>query len=598
MVFSTLALVGTFAASATAYSATARTFAVNHFYGTGPLLTARIDPIINPGTVGSHNDKSNYWTPSLYFVDPKDASNITAVPMFYMNVYYFFEPTTDKITAFQPGHRMVVGNPALRTPPAGGGASIVDYKLGTPQPVQVTCPRSNYDVPSYPADSDGLHGVGIQDPQNKGAGVGFPDQECDGVASPMRLDAHFPSCYNPAAGLTDYKTNMDWPTDGNCPEGWIHTPHIFYEINGPRVKENNLFVLANGDPTGYSFHADFISGWDVETLQQIIDNCDAGDSGMDKCPGLIGGLNDPQTSCTIKSPINEIVSGSMSILPGSNSLGKWGAGVASVASSVVASATSGIVSQASSVAVGASSAVSSAVAGASSVAASVSNVASSVLGDATSAASISIPSISLPLYQATPSDSAQHSQTHTRNGASTKVAAASSAASEVVSSRVITSGGQVITSVVTVHASTLIYKTVSVTAGQVLPTGSSVSSSTPAAISGYSYAGCYADQESNRALSGVTFADVGVGAVSSTACVAYCEGKGYSVAGTEYGGQCFCGQNLPSQTLNASECAMACEGDANEICGGSLALSVYSKSGASKKEKRSSRHLHRHVQRN
>ncbi|ATZ51432.1 hypothetical protein BCIN_07g00710 [Botrytis cinerea B05.10] len=638
MVFSTLALVGTFAASATAYSATARTFAVNHFYGTGPLLTARIDPIINPGTVGSHvhtiqggsafgmtmgdttalddsnctsslvkNDKSNYWTPSLYFVDPKDASNITAVPMFYMNVYYFFEPTTDKITAFQPGHRMVVGNPALRTPPAGGGASIVDYKLGTPQPVQVTCPRSNYDVPSYPADSDGLHGVGIQDPQNKGAGVGFPDQECDGVASPMRLDAHFPSCYNPAAGLTDYKTNMDWPTDGNCPEGWIHTPHIFYEVyyNTPLFADQwtpgqgkQPFVLANGDPTGYSFHADFISGWDVETLQQIIDNCDAGDSGMDKCPGLIGGLNDPQTSCTIKSPINEIVSGSMSILPGSNPLGKWGAGVASVASSVVASATSGIVSQASSVAVGASSAVSSAVAGASSVAASVSNVASSVLGDATSAASISIPSISLPLYQATPSDSAQHSQTHTRNGASTKVAAASSAASEVVSSRVITSGGQVITSIVTVHASTLIYKTVSVTAGQVLPTGSSVSSSTPAAISGYSYAGCYADQESNRALSGVTFADVGVGAVSSTACVAYCEGKGYSVAGTEYGGQCFCGQNLPSQTLNASECVMACEGDANEICGGSLALSVYSKSGASKKEKRSSRHLHRHVQRN
>lgn len=119
MVFSKLALVGTFAASATAYSATARTFAVNHFYGTGPLLTARIDPIVNPGTVGTHvhaiqggsafgmtmgdttalddsnctsslvkNDKSNYWTPSLYFVDPNDPTNITAVPMFYMNVYY------------------------------------------------------------------------------------------------------------------------------------------------------------------------------------------------------------------------------------------------------------------------------------------------------------------------------------------------------------------------------------------------------------------------------------------------------------------------------------------------------------------------------
>ncbi|TGO48292.1 hypothetical protein BOTNAR_0483g00030 [Botryotinia narcissicola] len=509
MVFSKLVLVSTFAASATAYSATARTFAVNHFYGTGPLLTARVDPIVNPGTVGTHvhaiqggsafgmtmgdttalddsnctsslvkNDKSNYWTPSLYFVDPNDPTNITAVPMFYMNVYYFFEPTTDKITAFQPGHRMLVGNAALRTPPAGGGGSIVDYSLGTPQTIQVTCPHTNYDTPSYPADSDGLHG----------------------------------------------------PTKGNCPEGWIHTPHIFYEVyyNTPLFASQwtpgqgkQPFVLAKGDPTGYGFHADFISGWDVETLQQIIDNCDAGDSGMDKCPGLIGGLNDPTTSCTIKSPIDEIVNGTMSVLPGGNPIGQWGSGVASVASSVVASANSGIASQASSVAVGASSAVSSVVSGASSVSASVSNVASSTLGVATSAASISIPSISLPLYQAPTSTASQHSQTHTRSGASTKVAAASSAASEVLSSSVITSGGQVFTSIVTVHASTLIYKTVSVTAGQVLPTGSSVSSSTPAAISGYSYAGCYADQESSRALSGVTFADVGKGAVSNSACVAY-----------------------------------------------------------------------------
>lgn len=119
MFFSKLALAGTFAASVSAYSATQRTFAVNHFYGKGPLLTARVDPIINPGGPSGHvhtiqggnafaetmgdttalddstctsslvkNDKSNYWTPSLYFVDPNNSSNITAVPMFYMNVYY------------------------------------------------------------------------------------------------------------------------------------------------------------------------------------------------------------------------------------------------------------------------------------------------------------------------------------------------------------------------------------------------------------------------------------------------------------------------------------------------------------------------------
>lgn len=33
------------------------------------------------------NDKSNYWTPSLYFVDPVNGS-IESVDLFYMNVYY------------------------------------------------------------------------------------------------------------------------------------------------------------------------------------------------------------------------------------------------------------------------------------------------------------------------------------------------------------------------------------------------------------------------------------------------------------------------------------------------------------------------------
>jgi hypothetical protein len=116
MQFST-ALLATFAASASAYSATGRTFAVNHFYGKGPLVTARMDPIVSPGVPSGHvhavqggnafalsmtedqaltstctsslvkNDKSNYWTPSLYFQDPA-TGQLESVDMFYMNVYY------------------------------------------------------------------------------------------------------------------------------------------------------------------------------------------------------------------------------------------------------------------------------------------------------------------------------------------------------------------------------------------------------------------------------------------------------------------------------------------------------------------------------
>jgi hypothetical protein len=289
--------------STTIQAKESRTFAVNHFYGNGALVTGRMDPITNPGVAASHvhtiqggsnfnltmtddalpssnctsslvdADKSNYWTPSLYF----QASNgsFLSVPMFYMNVYYFFEATDDEIKPFPVGLRMLSGNKDLRTPPAGGASNVLDANAGVIQPVQWTCPRTSYNPPSYPASSDGLHGVGIQDPNNAGAGAGFPHVNCDGYASPLRADIHFPSCYNPAAGLSDYKNNMAWPsskgtTGGktNCPDGWVHVPHIFYEVywNTPLFEElwtpgmgEQPFILSNGDRTGYSLHGDFVS---------------------------------------------------------------------------------------------------------------------------------------------------------------------------------------------------------------------------------------------------------------------------------------------------------------------------------------------------
>jgi hypothetical protein len=170
---------------------------------------------------------------------------------------------------------MFSGNTELRTPPATGGKQILDPAQGTIQPVQFTCPRSNYNTPSYPSNSDGMHGVGIQDPNNEGAGVGFPDMNCDGYASPLRADIHFPSCYNTTASLEDYENNMAWPSSAgasagrqNCPAGYIHVPHIFYEVywNTPlfvnrwtQGQSKQPFVLSNGDNTGYSLHGDFVS---------------------------------------------------------------------------------------------------------------------------------------------------------------------------------------------------------------------------------------------------------------------------------------------------------------------------------------------------
>ncbi|KAI2613156.1 uncharacterized protein GGS25DRAFT_152747 [Hypoxylon fragiforme] len=375
MKFSTASALASVAPLAVAVK-TERTFAVLRFNGDGFLTEGPMDPVVNPGAAATHyhsimggsnfgistqgndlldsscttakikNDKSAYWIPTLFFQDPANPESFEKVPLFYMNVYYFFEPTNSTIEAFPAGLKMLSGDTKTRSPPSFGGGSNLDPSQGDIQPVQWTCPRSSYSPASYPADSDGTM-AGMQDPHNEQAGAGFPLYNCDGYGSPLRQDIHFPSCYNPEVGIDDYKNNMAWPTtvDGlqTCPSGWIQTPHIFYEVywNTPDFKDRwtpdgktQPFVLSNGDATGYASHGDFIAGWDTETLQTIIDTCDAGSSGMDQCPDIPGGLN-TVTDCTIAPAIGTMVKLSevLKALPLDNPVTGWGKGNSSSGSS-------------------------------------------------------------------------------------------------------------------------------------------------------------------------------------------------------------------------------------------------------------------------
>ncbi|KAL7789292.1 COOH terminal WSC domain-containing protein [Trichoderma afarasin] len=514
-----------------------RTFAVLRFTNKG-LVTTRADPIVNPGVPSGHvhnvlggsnfgfsstgadlvksncstalvkGDYSNYWYPTLYFHDPK-TGNFEYVDVYYTNVYYFFEATNDDIKAFPTGLQMLAGDSMSRTVPAAGGGDQLDPSKGPINNVQFTCPRTSYNPPSYPVGSDGSK-AGMVDPNNQGAGVGFPDVTCDGMYSPLRMDLHFPSCYNPAAGLTNYKENMQFPTDaGNgkqdCPPGWIHTPHIFFEVyfdTQPykgRWTENQgtqPFVLSNGDVTGYGAHADFMAGWDEDLLQHIIDTCDAGDSGMDQCPGLFYGLN--SGDCTIAPLVNEQVTGTLTKLPGNNPLSGFSYGAAPA----------------------------------------------------------------MPAGGSAPASSSKAAAP----ASSSKAAAASS---KPASSPSITAGTPAATSV------------------------PSKGNSAAATVGGYTYAGCYQDNI-GRVLTGDILPNLGP--MTNDKCVANCVSKGFSIAATEYGGQCYCGNDLVgSAKLAESQCSMACEGNSKEVCGGSWAISVYSKTGAvSMKAAKRAEHVHRH----
>ena len=122
------------------------------------------------------------------------------------------------------------------------------------------------------------------------------------------------------------------------------------------------------------------------------------------------------------------------------------------------------------------------------------------------------------------------------------------------------------------------------------PTGGSSQPASGVTLpSGWTSAGCYSDALNPRSLSGITFAWWGE-AMTSSGCAAYCSKMKYSYAGTENGGQCFCANALvQSKALPATSCAIACQGDAKQICGGPGTLSVFKSSTATTR-----RGVHKH----
>ncbi|KAI9062003.1 WSC-domain-containing protein [Trametes sanguinea] len=84
---------------------------------------------------------------------------------------------------------------------------------------------------------------------------------------------------------------------GDCPDSHpVHLMSLFYEM-GVAVNQfdfhgNGTWVLANGDTTGFGLHADFQNGWDVDLLQQAIDQCSGQSGNLADCAPLVA-ASDP-----------------------------------------------------------------------------------------------------------------------------------------------------------------------------------------------------------------------------------------------------------------------------------------------------------------
>ncbi|OAL39094.1 hypothetical protein AYO20_01412 [Fonsecaea nubica] len=95
---------------------------------------------------------------------------------------------------------------------------------------------------------------------------------------------------------------------------------------------------------------------------------------------------------------------------------------------------------------------------------------------------------------------------------------------------------------------------------------------------GWSYMGCGTDNYFNRVLTGASQSN---GQMTNENCVAFCESKGFSIAGSEYADECYCGNSIPDSGKPVpgvvGACTMSCAGDDSEFCGGAGTISLYQK---------------------
>ncbi|KAF2464869.1 uncharacterized protein BDR25DRAFT_306954 [Lindgomyces ingoldianus] len=268
--------------------------------------TARIKP-----------DKSLYWRPTLYWNG--NNTGFYRVPDKFLKIYYKFGDAGNiraNVTEFPEGFRMIAGNSMLRH-----DDGVVGTNKGPG--IQWSCKGENY------ASTDA---------------IGFPKgfTSCkEGLASQIT----FPACWNGKdLDPKDPTAHMAWPTAGGtgldaCPDTHktARFPSIFIEFwydvsafDGQYSADSSPWVLANGDPTGYGFHADFLNGWEKGVLNKAIApegycncGCGCGNDQMKACFGAnnVNDDNDAEfKSCSAKATFGGDDSSPLEQLPGCNPL--------------------------------------------------------------------------------------------------------------------------------------------------------------------------------------------------------------------------------------------------------------------------------------
>lgn len=243
-----------------------------------PVVLERLDPLLSAGKVSNHvhsvvggngfrpfmnfaqtqkstcstlpliPDNSNYWMPALYYKSPHNGSFIRVPEQPYHKIYYKFGTHDSKHdleqSEFPQEFRMITGNAMLRSDDGSMGSAGNQLNWKCHQPNYVT-------------------------PQGTGFPTGFTSCNGGGLAATMR----FPSCWNgqpfdpskPQAHMA-FPVNQDGLAGCQAPYNVKRFPEIMIEywlntksFDGDYGPNDNPWVLAQGDNTGFGFHMDFVS---------------------------------------------------------------------------------------------------------------------------------------------------------------------------------------------------------------------------------------------------------------------------------------------------------------------------------------------------
>jgi WSC domain len=93
-------------------------------------------------------------------------------------------------------------------------------------------------------------------------------------------------------------------------------------------------------------------------------------------------------------------------------------------------------------------------------------------------------------------------------------------------------------------------------------------------VGNYSYQGCVTNFDT-LTLAGTQ--NTNWANITNQVCINWCSTLNYTMAGTQSGSQCFCGNSLgASALLDSSGCTTPCNGDTTQACGGDSTISLYS----------------------